>query len=70
MKTMVEKINRKKILILEGFALENCSKGLRVICLILMRALPRLKESIHEKDHDKTGRRKGSEAGGDPWLSE
>ena len=29
-----------------------------------MRALPRLKESIYEKDHDETERRKGSELGG------
>jgi len=70
MKTIIEQINRKKIFILEGFALANQGEGLRVICLIPMRAPPRSKESIYKKDHDRIERRKGLELGGDPWLSE
>ena len=69
MKTMVEQINGKRIFILEGFASASQGEGLQVICLVPMRALPRSKESIYEKDHDETERRKGLKPGGDPWLS-
>jgi len=50
-------INGKKILMLEGLALENQGLNLQVISLVLVKGLPRLKECL-QKDHDNNREKK------------